>query len=478
MTELLAIGVPALARVLLHFLWQGALIGAGAALALHLLRHARPQARYAVACIALLACVIVPLATFAMQLAPVTIAPDRASAMPGADSSLLATRSARTSTASGFVSAQSWIVLLWAFGAALMAIRMVMGLAWIRRLPLHADAALHATWQARLDAIAHRFALGRRVVLRIVEGLDTPASYGWWRPVVVVPAALIARLSPDLIEALLAHELAHVRRHDFLLNLIQAAVEALLFYHPVVWWLSRRIRIEREEIADGVASQRACAPRRLADALVALCEFQVAAVPRLAQAADGGSLMTRIERLLRPAPRSRPGAPLALGVVAVAATFIACLAYAQATPHAVVATSDSATELHSPRVTTRDTYVMARDGRYSAWGPLDTADTEAAALDLDGDFYWAHRNGVGYVVTDADLVARAYLAWEEIDAITAKLEAWLRPDASYAPEMEQSAAALEARLEQIATHDLRSVLDEALARGSARASPLKASARR
>ena len=83
--------------------------------------------------------------------------------------------------------------------------------------------------------------------------VDVPTVIGWLRPVVLVPASALAGMTPQQLEAILAHELAHIRRHDYLVNLLQTLVETLLFYHPAVWWLSRRIRIERENCCDDLA---------------------------------------------------------------------------------------------------------------------------------------------------------------------------------------------------------------------------------
>jgi bla regulator protein BlaR1 len=117
--------------------------------------------------------------------------------------------------------------------------------------------------------------------------------------VVLVPAALVPGMPPHLLEALLAHELGHIKRHDYLVNLLQNLVETLLFYHPAVWWLSRRIRAEREQIADDFAARHLGEPRRLALALSELERLQFSGA-HLAQAANGGDLMLRIRRLLRP----------------------------------------------------------------------------------------------------------------------------------------------------------------------------------
>jgi D-alanyl-D-alanine endopeptidase (penicillin-binding protein 7) len=181
-------------------------------------------------------------------------------------------------------------------------------------------------WQQRLSQLAARLGIRRDVSLRIVESLASPITAGWWSPVVLMPAALVTRMPAELLEALLAHELAHVRRHDFLLNLLQNVVEILLFYHPAVWWLSRRIRHERELVADNIAASLTGEPRKLALALSELEKMQFAS-QRLALAADGGDLAQRIRQLVVPRqPRSNLKALLAtLGLAA------ACLAgYANA----------------------------------------------------------------------------------------------------------------------------------------------------
>ena len=137
----------------------------------------------------------------------------------------------------------------------------------------------------------------------MIDGIASPLAAGIWRPVVLVPASLITGMPPELLSALLAHELAHVRRHDYLFNLLQNVIEALLFFHPAVWWISRGVRIEREHIADDFAARQLGEPRRLALALSELERLQFS-THHLAIAANGGDLMSRITRLLRPAPQA------------------------------------------------------------------------------------------------------------------------------------------------------------------------------
>ena len=135
--------------------------------------------------------------------------------------------------------------------------------------------------------------------MRLLEStrVDVPTVIGWLTPVVLLPASALAGLTPQQIEAILAHELAHIRRHDYLVNLLQTLVETLLFYHPAVWWLSRRIRVERENCCDDLAVSLCGDPVAYAAALADLEELR-SSNRTLALAATGGSLLQRVRRLL------------------------------------------------------------------------------------------------------------------------------------------------------------------------------------
>jgi bla regulator protein BlaR1 len=290
--------ITAIGWTLVHFLWQGLLLGCATAVALAAMRNTRPEYRYAVACAALLACAAWPALSLYQRLCgdsggePVAML--SGGLLPAAlsgDDGLIDLRQA-----------MNWIVSLWALCAATLMVRMALGLLWIERASAQ-DGVPHPQWEARLARMAARYGIGRRVKLRVVETLASPITAGWWRPVVLVPATLVGGMPPDLLEALLAHELAHIRHHDYLVNLIQNAIETLLFYHPAVWWISNRIRSEREQMADDFAAGQLGEPRRLALALSELERFQFS-THHLAQAANGGDLMVRIKRLVRPAPQA------------------------------------------------------------------------------------------------------------------------------------------------------------------------------
>jgi D-alanyl-D-alanine endopeptidase (penicillin-binding protein 7) len=331
--------VAAVGWTLVDFLWQGALVGCATALGLVALRNARPGQRYLLACSALLICVLWPGVELWQRLHEVS---------PGAATGIATAKLLGTATAAqdahwlGYLQAKlAWIVAAWAACALALAMRMALGLVWITRVSEQNKP--HAHWQARLDQLAHRIGVTRAVRLRVVDGLASPVTAGWWRPVVLVPASLLSGMAPDLLEALLAHEMAHVRRFDYLVNLGQNVVETLLFYHPAVWWISHRVRAEREQIADDIAARALGEPRRLARALSELERFQFS-THHLAQAANGGDLMSRIKRLVRPdtqAANWKAAVPV-VGLAALCMGVVACSTPGQQQPQATARTSTKA----------------------------------------------------------------------------------------------------------------------------------------
>lgn len=323
--------VDALGWTLVHFLWQGALAGTVTALVLAALRDARPQLRYAVACAGLLACVLWPAATLALRL-------HEATAAAGGGAVVQLDGSSQAGGLAGLVQAHmGWIVAAWAACCMALLARMALGMAWIARAVR--TGAHDPSWQARLDRLAGAMGVARRVRLRVVQGLASPVAAGCWRPVVLVPASLLSGMPPDLLHALLAHEMAHIRRHDYLVNVLQNLAETLLFYHPAVWWLSRRIRFERELVADDLAARHAGGPRRLAHALSELEKRQFAH-HEPALAADGGDLMKRVTRLLRPATRRDPSTTVATALAAVLPALALAGAFFAGTAQADVVTAN------------------------------------------------------------------------------------------------------------------------------------------
>jgi beta-lactamase regulating signal transducer with metallopeptidase domain/predicted nucleic acid-binding Zn-ribbon protein len=463
MNSMMAEFVAILGWALINFLWQGLAIGMAAALLLTVLRNARPQARYAVACIALACCLVLPIASIVHALQSDTNVPVVTHATLVQSTTVSSSVSVTPvpmwhSMVQGQI---QWIVVAWSLGAGLLALRMALGLAWVGRLKASAGV-VDAQWQARLDRLACALDIRHPVWLRIGEGIDGPIAAGWWRPVVLVPAALIARMPTELLEALLAHELAHIRRRDYLINLMQCAVEALLFYHPVTWWLSRQIRIEREQIADDLALTAVGEPRRLALALQHLDLFQREET-RLADAyfvpaANGGNLMMRIQRLLRPTRHvltwnmALPILGLAAVCLAVnarenAVSTIATTPQTRATPALVAPIKTRGTLRLGAHGKSHESYAMVREGSDELMLSGDIDDISAikrAQQHVHGDFLWFRRGATAYVVQDSTLLAKATAAWQPTEAVGDKLEALDKQMRPHASKMEALGKQMEA----------------------------------
>lgn len=487
MNETLSTLVPAIGEVLLHFLWQGALLGLLAWLALALLRNAMPQARYAVASVALLACVLLPAWQLAQALgtafdAPSALAGSKAIENPAAGGSLFLIAAA---TGASLDASMPWIVALWAAGACSLSLRMGLGLLWVRRLCRDAQVEADGRWQACVDRLAPSIGIRRKVALRLSGSAEGPVTAGWWRPLVLMPVAVATRMPADLVEALLAHELAHVRRHDYAVNLVQGFAEALLFYHPVVWWLSHRIRVERELVADDLAARALGDPRRLALALSELERHFDASpsrsLPHYAPAAHGGQLMSRIRQLVRPDRRAAGGSVL-LPVVGIAIAGVAFYAHARmsvpantsvqllsvqaaATPaakaQALPAPTVASQALPAPRAqpaAPRLAAVDDRDGRdHSAYALVrkdrdgismsgsmdDIDDIKATRRAVDGDFLWFRRDGKAWIVRDPAVLASVDDAWAKTEALSGQMEALEARMEPHSQRMEALAARME-----------------------------------
>jgi uncharacterized protein (TIGR03435 family) len=188
------------------------------------------------------------------------------------------------------------VVAIWLTGATAFLLRLVGGWMLAERLQYRMVRPAPAEWQRTLDRLRSRVSVNRPLRLLVSGLVKAPAAIGWLRPIVLVPVGALAGLPAAQIEALLLHELAHIRRHDYLVNILQSAVEAVFFYHPAVWWISGHMRTERELCCDDIAVSIT------GDALIyarALAEFDSARfIQPAVMAANGGSVADRIARLL------------------------------------------------------------------------------------------------------------------------------------------------------------------------------------
>ncbi|MEE8525257.1 MAG: M56 family metallopeptidase [Thermoanaerobaculia bacterium] len=299
---------------LVHFLWQGTLVVLLVAAVLRLLRTATAEARYVTACAGLCLMLALPLVTAFAVGAGGDVASSSVGSVAGVSASRPALAPATVERALLPVPAIGerlepllpWLLAVWVLGVVLLTAVHLGG--WRRVRQLRRDTRpVPERWQAALTRLTEGLAIARKVTLLESARIGVPMVVGWLRPAILVPVSAFAGLSPSQLEAILAHELAHVRRRDDLVNLLQTAVETLLFYHPGVWWVSRQIRAERENCCDDLAVRICGSPVAYARALTDLEQLRPSGTPAFALGADGGSLLGRVRRLVGRRPPARHG---------------------------------------------------------------------------------------------------------------------------------------------------------------------------
>ncbi len=326
---------------LLHFFWQGALLAVLFLAARGALHRRSPNARYLAGCLALLLMAAAPVVTFrALDVTPAihhaaavaaTLPPVLPAVMPAGDARPTFDGLARLAVwLDGLIEAAlPWLVGAWAVGVFALSLRLGLGWFQVRRLRRRLAEIPDASLVAKLARLQRRLGVSRPVRLLKSALVEVPTVIGWFRPVILLPASTITGLSPLQLELILAHELAHLRRGDYWVNLFQILLETLLFYHPAVWWVSRCVRQDREHCCDDLAVA-ACGNRlAYAQALATLEELRQLPA-NVAFAASGGSLLARIKHVLglpvEAAPsgwrRSVGGALIVLGLLAIAASAV------------------------------------------------------------------------------------------------------------------------------------------------------------
>jgi len=268
---------------LVHFLWQGSVIAILLAVVRALAGRRLPaRGRYALSCAALVLMTAAPLLTFLVLGSLETPGPSLP-AWPDGGGAVLNR-------------VLPWLVMIWLIGVVVFSARIALGWRMAARLRRAAAGPVPAAWQHALDELMLSMRVSAPVRL-LASGIATvPAVVGWLRPVILLPVTAMTSLPLDQVRALLAHELAHVLRQDYLVNILQSMAEALLFYHPAVWWISRQIRAERELCCDDLAVEASGDVLVYATALADLDSYRRASL-RVSQAANGGSLVERIRRL-------------------------------------------------------------------------------------------------------------------------------------------------------------------------------------
>ncbi len=291
-----------LAWSLLHFLWQGAAIAAVAAAFMAVLR--KPASRYLIGITALALMLGSFVVTFAAISEPAaTVAEVAAIGAPAAAPTSLNGASqhsvnelmeeqAAISSASDF----AWIARGWLLGVFVFALRIAFGLAVLEQLRRRNLIALPEALVVRFRILQHRLGIRRVIQYCECHSLNVPAVIGLFRPVVLLPVRALTGLTPEQLEAVIAHELAHIKRFDVAVNFFQVIAETLFFFHPAVWWLNKRIRADREDCCDDVAIAECGGTVGYARALATMETWRD--VPDFAMAVTGSPVATRVARLL------------------------------------------------------------------------------------------------------------------------------------------------------------------------------------
>jgi GWxTD domain-containing protein len=288
---------------LLHFLWQGALVAIILACVLALLNRRSAQPRYLAACAALVLMAVLPLITFARIVAaehsaansfPLFLSPSASVTDHG-----IATppEPFPYRIAAALDRFMPIVLAVWLVGVVVLFVRLGIGLVTAQRMMSAATQPPPHDLLHVFHRLARRIEVPRPIGLFHSTLVQVPTVIGWLRPVVLIPLGCLSGLSPSQVEAILAHELAHILRRDYLVSILQSIVEALLFYHPAVWWVSGHIRREREHCCDDLAVQYTGDALAYARAL-SLLEEHRSALPAIALGANGGILTMRIKRLL------------------------------------------------------------------------------------------------------------------------------------------------------------------------------------
>ena len=335
---------------MLQFLWVGGALGLAEAVGRRVLRGALPEVRYGFALLCLGALAVAPVVIALVLLTadwPATPpahrsgqvelsrdkSPELRPVFPvptvtrEAGTEAVGSAPALTSRGAAFVvmldTVATGLPWLWVFGSPLTFALLVTGLVGAERLCRQA----RPLGDGKLPDIARRLstALGivRPVALAVCDRVAGPVLVGVVHPLILLPPAMLTGWCPEQIEMALLHELAHVRRHDNLVNLVQRVVEALLFFHPAVWWVSGWVRLEREHCCDRLVVAQTGRARPYAELLAALAAPGLCAnVTAMAERPVVGRIRRILNQEDRPMRLSRPALALVAALLATPAALV------------------------------------------------------------------------------------------------------------------------------------------------------------
>ncbi|MCE6990703.1 M56 family metallopeptidase [Dyadobacter sp. CY323] len=304
--------VSALGWTLIHSVWQAALLMLLAIATFYILKKKTANVRYLAAVAFLSTQLFTSIATFFYYYTKST----PALSVPKTFANSLTFTNVRQVSFSATelpfsMKLQGWLsmhlhelVICWMIGAAVLLLRFLGGWLFTEKLRYDAKVVMDREWRARFGVIVAKMNISQSIEFKETAKILTPMVIGAFSPVILIPIGLLSGFSTSQVEAILAHELAHIRRNDYLVNMLQSFVEVVFFFHPAIWWLSERIRTEREHCCDDIALSVCGDKMSLAHALVKVAEWQTAPRMAMAFASKKPLLLRRVQRVLGLTPKS------------------------------------------------------------------------------------------------------------------------------------------------------------------------------
>lgn len=386
----------ALGWTLVHSIWQLLVVAGVLWLALKVARKASPALTYGMAVGALMLSFLATLATFLyLWTRPVEIlslSVDSVNSSPALDREGLLAQGI-------FWTEQnlSLVVNFWLFGAILFLFRLISQFAEIRNLRKTSLPFENLEIQTLTDRLVATLGISRKIEIRTTGKAHSPLTFGVMTPVILLPIALVFQLSPAHLEAVIAHELAHVKRNDYLSNLLLSTLEVLFFFHPCYWWMSQTVKELRENAADELALKAGISSADLANALAEVLQFACQHPPVLSLAAGKkrNPTLLRIKRMLGYPTENYPQTPLIS--IPMVLTLLLCaglVASAPQDPSPMRASFEQNSEL-SDLVYLQDT--TRKTG-------MDSASTMLIQENKDLDFTLTMDDGKTYLIKGGKLI--------------------------------------------------------------------------
>ena len=306
----------AIGWTVIHSLWQATVIAILSGIVMIVLRKKTAQTRYIIHNFALFSVMVAAVVTFSLYfeksetpiepISEVTIESPKIAFAIGNNQAVIAEKTATTPPLSiegmkaYFDQNIYFVVLIWLLGVGLFLLKLLGGVSYVYYLRSQHNFPVDEYWSEMIQNLSKRVNLSKKIDLVESALVRSPVVVGYLKPIVLFPIGAINRLNPQEVEAILAHEIAHILRHDYVFNIIQSVIEALFYFNPAVWWISANIRAERENCCDDVAIHLCGDSMTYAKSLVVVQEMQYysAAFAMGFAGQRKNQLLLRVQRIL------------------------------------------------------------------------------------------------------------------------------------------------------------------------------------